>query len=53
MNLPFMAHRDVRGLRSRVRGFPVAGFLKDLTLRYGRARTGINPEILSFRVSLA
>jgi hypothetical protein len=23
-----------------------------LTLRYGRARTGINPEILSFRVSL-
>jgi hypothetical protein len=29
-----------------------AGFLKDLTLRYGRARPGINPPILSFRVSL-
>jgi hypothetical protein len=29
-----------------------AGFLKDLTLRYGRARPGINPQILSFRVSL-
>jgi len=24
------------------------GFLKGLTLRYGRARPGINPEILSF-----
>ena len=48
-----MAHRNMRGLRSSDRGFPVAGFLKDLTLRYGRARPGINPEILSFRVSLA
>jgi hypothetical protein len=25
-----------------------SGFLKNLTLRYGRARRGVNPEILSF-----
>ena len=52
ITLPFMAHRNMRDLRSCGVSSPDRGFSQALTLRYGRARPGINPEIFSFRVSL-